>query len=238
MKYEVERLAPGDINEDRRRIICGLLVNGAEFRSRGEPNIAEIMGGVYKANTAQTLRETASREDSGLYVARQGGIALAATIISLQERPDAPHYNNANIPNKLMYMGHFGVSTNDGTWRDLFTDIVGRARSDFGDKEVAGLGAYVSIGDDNELPEAVRRLNPKTYKVFGEEAGVDGYIDGVPGRYRLHTVEFTKGIGRAGLFGSAKKFLTDRFSHLGGTELSPTRPAPAAPKREKVPVAA
>lgn len=238
MGYCVEKLAPEAIDENTRRIVCGLLVNGIEFRSREEPNIAKIMGYVYNASTVQTLQEIASRKDSGLYVARQGQVALAAAIISLQERDGAPRYDDPDKPDNLMYMGHFGVATNDDAWKRHFIDIIKQARSDFGNKKVTGLGAYVSVGDDNELPEAVRRLNPKTYKVFGEEAGVDGYIDGVPGRYRLHTVEFTKGIGRAGLFGSAKKFLTDRFSHLGGTELSPTRPAPAAPKREKVPVAA
>lgn len=238
MGYCVEKLAPEAIDENTRRIVCGLLVNGIEFRSREEPNIAKIMGYVYNASTVQTLQEIASRKDSGLYVARQGQVALAAAIISLQERDGAPRYDDPDKPDNLMYMGHFGVATNDDAWKRHFIDIIKQARSDFGNKKVTGLGAYVSVGDDNELPEAVRRLNPKTYKVFGEEAGVDGYIDGVPGHYRLHTVEFTKGIGRAGLFGSAKKFLTDRFSHLGGTELSPTRPAPAAPKREKVPVAA
>lgn len=238
MGYCVEKLAPEAIDDNTRRIVCSLLVNGVEFRSRGEPNMAKIMGYVYNANTVQTLQEIASREDFGLYVARWGQTALAATIISLQERDGAPRYDDPDKPAGLMYMGHLGVATNDDTWKRHFMGIVKQARSDFGNKKVTGLGAYVSVGDDNELPEAVRRLNPKTYKVFGEEAGVDGYIDGVPGRYRLHTVEFTKGIGRAGLFGSAKKFLTDRFSHLGGTELSPTRPAPAAPKREKVPVAA
>ena len=68
MGYCVEKLAPEAIDENTRRIVCGLLVNGIEFRSREEPNIAKIMGHVYKANTVQTLREMARREDSGLYV--------------------------------------------------------------------------------------------------------------------------------------------------------------------------
>ena len=74
-------------------------------------------------------------------------------------------------------------------------------------------------------------------KVFGGEAGVDGHVDGVPGHYRLHTVEFTKSVARAGLTGLARELLGGRLSHRD-TRLDPGRYAPAAPKREEVPVAA
>lgn len=185
-RVKVEKLRPGDINEETREIVCSLLVNGVEFRSRGEPNIAKIMGYVYKDNTVQTLQEIASREDSGLYVARWGQVTLAATIISLQERDGAPRYDEPDKPDNLMYMGHFGVATNDGTWERHFIDIIKQARSDFGNKKVTGLGAYVSVGDDDELPRAVRNLSPDTYKVFGGEAGVYGTVDGAPGYHRLH----------------------------------------------------
>lgn len=236
-RVEVEKLRPEVVNESMRQIVCGLLVNGIEFRSREEPNMAKIMGHVYNANTVQTLQETASREDSGLYVARWGQVALAATIISLQERDGAPRYDEPDKPDNLMYMGHFGVATNDDAWKRHFMGIIKQARSDFGNKKVTGLGAYVSVGDDNELPRAVRNLSPDTYKVFGGEAGVDGDVDGVPGCYRLHTVEFTKGIGRAGLTGLARKLLEGRFSH-SDTRLDHGRYAPAAPGREEVPVPA
>lgn len=236
MGYCVEKLAPEAIDENTRRIVCGLLVNGIEFRSREEPNIAKIMGHVYKANTVQTLREMARREDSGLYVARWGQAALAATIISLQERDCAPRYDDPDKPAGLMYMGHLGVATNDDTWKRHFMGIVKQARSDFGNKKVTGLGAYVGV-DDNELPRAVEILSPRTYKVFGGEAGVDGHVDGVPGHYRLHTVEFTKSVARAGLTGLARELLGGRLSHRD-TRLDPGRYAPAAPKREEVPVAA
>lgn len=234
---EVEKLRLGDIDESMRQIVCGLLVNGVEFRSREEPNIAKIMGYVYNTNTVQTLQEIASREDSGLYVARWGQVALAATIISLQERDGAPRYDEPDKPDNLMYMGHFGVATNDGTWERHFIDIIKQVRSDFGNKKVTGLGAYVDVDDDDSIPKAVESLNPKTYKVFGGEAGVDGHVDGVPGHYRLHTVEFTKGIGRAGLTGLARKLLEGRFSH-SDTRLDPGRYTPAAPGREEIPVAA
>jgi hypothetical protein len=233
MGYCVEKLAPEAIDENTRRIVCGLLVNGIEFRSREEPNIAKIMGYVYNANTVQTLQEIASRKDSGLYVARQGQVALAAAIISLQERDGAPRYDDPDKPDNLMYMGHFGVATNDDTWKRHFIDIIKQARSDFGNKKVTGLGAYVSVGDDNELPRAVRNLSPKTYKVFGGEAGVDGHVDGAPGCHRLHTVE----LGRAGLTGLARKLLEGRLSHRD-TRLDPGRYTPAAPGREEIPVAA
>jgi|GEM_PF-2125136 hypothetical protein len=243
MGYCVEKLAPEAIDENTRRIVCGLLVNGIEFRSREEPNIAKIMGYVYKDNTVQTLQEIASREDSGLYVARrgqvalaEGQVALAATIISLQERDGAPRYNDPDKPDNLMYMGHFGVATNDDAWKRHFMGIIKQARSDFGNKKVTGLGAYVSVGDDNELPRAVRNLSPDTYRVFGGEAGVYGTVDGAPGHYRLHTVEFTKSIGRAGLTGLARKLLEGRLSHRD-TRLNPGRYAPAAPGREEIPVA-
>ena len=232
-RVEVEKLRPGDINEETREIVCGLLVNGIEFRSREEPNIAKIMGHVYNANTVQTLQEIASREDSGLYVARRGQVALAATIISLQERDGAPRYDDPDKPDNLMYMGHFGVATNDGTWERHFIDIIKQARSDFGNKKVTGLGAYVSVGDDDELPRAIRNLSPDTYKVFGREAGVYGTVDGAPGCYRLHTVE----LGRAGLTGLARELLEGRLSHRD-TRLDPGRYIPAAPKREEVPVPA
>jgi len=236
-RVEVEKLRPGDINEETRRIVCGLLVNGVEFRSRGEPNIAKIMGYVYNANTVQTLQEIASREDSGLYVARQGQVALAATIISLQERR-APRYDEPDKPDNLMYMGYFGVATNDDAWKSHFIDIIKQARSDLlGNKKVTGLGAYVSVGDDNELPRAVRNLSPDTYRVFGGEAGVYGTVDSAPGHYRLHTVEFTKSVGRAGLTGLARELLEGRLSHRD-TRLDPGRYAPAAPKREGIPVPA
>ena len=239
MGYCVEKLAPEAIDENTRRIVCGLLVNGIEFRSREEPNIAEVMNCVYKANTVQTLQEIASREDSGLYVARrgqvalaEGQVALAATIISLQERDGAPRYNDPDKPDNLMYMGHFGMATNDDAWKRHFMGIIKQARSDFGNKKVTGLGAYVSVGDDNELPRVVRNLSPKTYKVFGGEAGVYGTVDGAPGCHRLHTVE----LGRAGLTGLAKLF-EGRLSHRD-TRLDPGRYTPAAPKREEVPVPA
>lgn len=232
MGYCVEKLAPEAIDENTRRIVCGLLVNGIEFRSREEPNIAKIMGHVYNANTVQTLQEIASREDSGLYVAHWGQVALAATIISLQERDGAPRYDDPDKPDNLMYMGHFGVATNDDAWKRHFMGIIKQARSDFGNKKVTGLGAYVSVGDDNELPRAVRNLSPKTYKVFGGEAGVAGHVDGVPGCHRLHTVE----LGRAGLTGLAKLF-EGRLSHRD-TRLDPGRYAPAAPGREGIPVPA
>ena len=234
---EVEKLRLGDIDESMRQIVCGLLVNGVEYRSREEPNIAKIMGYVYNTNTVQTLQEIASREDSGLYVARWGQVALAATIISLQERDGAPRYDEPDKPDNLMYMGHFGVATNDGTWERHFIDIIKQVRSDFGNKKVTGLGAYVDVGDDNKIPKAVENLNPRTYRVFGGEAGVDGYIDGMPGRYRLHTVKFTKEVGRAGLTGLARKLLDDRLSHRG-TRLNPDRYAPATPGREEVPIPA
>ena len=234
---EVKKLRPGDINEETRRIVCGLLVNGIEFRSREEPNIAKIMGYVYNANTVQTLQEIASREDSGLYVARRGQVALAATIISLQERDGAPRYNDPDKPDNLMYMGHFGVATNDDAWKRHFMGIIKQARSDFGNKKVTGLGAYVSVGDDNELPRVVRNLSPKTYKVFGGEAGVYGTVDGAPGCHRLHTVEFTRSVGRAGLTGLARRLLEGRLSHRD-TRLDPGRYTPAVPKREEVPVPA
>lgn len=234
---EVEKRRLGDIDESMRQIVCGLLVNGVEFRSREEPNIAKIMGYVYNTNTVQTLQEIASREDSGLYVARWGQVALAATIISLQERDGAPRYDEPDKPDNLMYMGHFGVATNDGTWERHFIDIIKQVRSDFGNKKVTGLGAYVDVGDDNKIPKAVENLNPRTYRVFGGEAGVDGYIDGMPGRYRLHTVKFTKEVGRAGLTGLARKLLDDRLSHRG-TRLNPDRYAPATPGREEVPIPA
>ena len=236
-RVEVEKLRPGDINEETREIVCGLLVNGIEFRSREEPNIAKIMGYVYEANTVQTLQEIASREDSGLYVVRRGQVALAAAIISLQERDGAPRYDDPNKPDNLMYMGHFGVATNDDTWERHFIGIIKQARSDFGNKKVTGLGAYVDVDDDDNIPKAVENLNPKTYKVFGGEAGVDGYIDGVPGCYRLHTVKFTRNVGRAGLAGLARKLLDDRLSHRD-TRLDPGRYTPAAPRREEIPVAA
>lgn len=237
-RVEVEKLRPGDINEETREIVCSLLVNGIEFRSREEPNMAKIMGYVYNANTVQTLQEIASREDSGLYVARRGQVALAATIISLQERDGAPRYNDPDKPDNLMYMGHFGVATNDDAWKRHFIDIIKQARSDFGNKKVTGLGAYVSVGDDNELPRAVRDLSPDTYKVFGGEAGVDGTVDGVPEHDRLHTVKFTESIGRAGLAGSIRRFLTNRPGLYDDTRLSPDQYIPVAPGREKVPVPA
>ena len=199
--------------------------------------MAKIMGYVYKDNTVQTLQEIASREDSGLYVARPGQVALAATIISLQERDGAPRYDEPDKPDNLMYMGHFGVATNDGTWERHFIDIIKQARADFGNKKVTGLGAYVSVGDDNELPRAVRDLSPDTYKVFGGEAGVYGTVDGAPGHYRLHTVEFTKSVGRAGLTGLARELLEGRFSH-SDTRLDHGRYAPAAPGREGIPIPA
>ena len=236
-RVKVEKLRPEVINESMRQIVCGLLVNGIEFRSREEPNIAKIMDHVYNANTVQTLREIASRKDSGLYVARPGQVALAAAIISLQERDGAPRYDDPDKPDNLMYMGHFGVATNDDTWECHFMDIIKQARSDFGNKEVTGLGAYVDVDDDDSIPKAVENLNPKTYKVFGGKADVDGYIDGVPGCYRLHTVKFTRNVGRAGLTGLARKLLDDRLSHRG-TRLDPGRYAPAAPGREEIPVAA
>ena len=244
-RVEVEKLRPGDINEETREIICGLLVNGIEFRSREEPNIAKIMGYVYKDNTVQTLQEIASRKDSGLYVARQGQVtlaegqvALAAAIISLQERDGAPRYDEPDKPDNLMYMGHFGVATNDGTWKRHFIDIIKQARADFGNKKVKGLGAYVSVGDDNELPRAVRNLSPDTYRVFGGEAGVYGTVDGAPGHYRLHTVEFTKSVGRAGLAGSIKRLLTNRPGLPVDTRLSSDQYISAVPKREEAPVPA
>ena len=239
-RVKVEKLRPEVINESMRQIVCGLLVNGVEFRSREEPNIAEVMNCVYNANTVQTLQEIASREDSGLYVARPGQVALAedqvalaATIISLQERDGAPHYDDPDKPASLMYMGHLGVATNDGTWERHFIDIIKQARSGFGNKKVTGLGAYVSVGDDDELPRAVRNLSPKTYKVFGGEAGVAGHVDGVPGCHRLHTVE----LGRAGLTGLARKLLEGRLSRRD-TRLDPGRYTPTAPKREEVPIPA
>ena len=237
MGYRVEKLAPEAIDENTRKIVCGLLVNGIEFRSQEEPNIAEVMNCVYKANTVQTLQEIASREDSGLYVVRRGQVALAATIISLQERDGAPRYDDPDKPDNLMYMGHFGVATNDGAWKRHFMGIIKQARSDFGNKKVTGLGAYVSVGDDNELPRTVRNLSPDTYRVFGGEAGVYGDVDGMPGCYRLHTVEFTKSVGRAGLTGLARELLEDRLSHRD-TILDPGRYAPAAPGREGIPVPA
>lgn len=236
-RVEVEKLKPEVINERMRQIVCGLLVNGIEFRSREEPNIAEVMNCVYNANTVQTLQEIASREDSGLYVAHWGQVALAATIISLQERGGAPRYDDPDKPDNLMYMGHFGVATNDGTWKRHFIDIIKQARSDFGNKKVTGLGAYVDVDDDDNIPKAVESLNPRTYKVFGGEAGVDGHVDGVPGHYRLHTVEFTKSVGRAGLTGLARELLEGRLSRRD-TRLDPGRYAPAAPGREGIPVPA
>lgn len=243
-RVEVEKLRPGDINEETREIVCSLLVNGVEFRSRGEPNMAKIMGYVYNANTVQTLREMASRKDSGLYVARPGQVALAedqvalaATIISLQERDGAPRYDEPDKPDNLMYMGHFGVATNDDAWKRHFMGIIKQARSDFGNKKVTGLGAYVDVDDDDNIPRAVESLSPRTYKVFGGEAGVYGTVDGAPGHYRLHTVEFTKSVGRAGLTGLARELLEGRLSHRD-TRLDPGRYAPAAPKREEIPVPA
>ena len=61
MGYCVKKLAPEAIDENTRKIVCGLLVNGIEFRSQEEPNIAKIMGYVYEANTVQTLQEIANR---------------------------------------------------------------------------------------------------------------------------------------------------------------------------------
>lgn len=235
---EVKKLRPGDINEETRRIVCGLLVNGIEFHSQEEPNIAKIMGHVYNANTVQTLQEIASREDSGLYVARWGQVALAATIISLQERDGAPRYDDPDKPDNLMYMGHFGVATNDDAWKRHFMGIIKQARSDFGNKKVTGLGAYVDVDDDDNIPRAVESLNPRTYRVFGGEAGVEGTVDGVLGCYRLHTVEFTKSVGRAGLAGSIKRLLTNRPGLPVDTRLSPDQYIPATPGREKVPVPA
>ena len=237
-RVEVEKLRPEVINERMRQIVCGLLVNGIEFRSQEEPNIAEVMDYVYKANTVQTLQEIAREKDSGLYVARWGQVALAAAIISLQERAGAPRYDDPDKPAGLMYMGHFGVATNDDAWKRHFIDIIKQARSDFGNKKVTGLGAYVSVGDDNELPRAVRDLSPDTYKVFGGEAGVDGTVDGVPEHDRLHTVKFTESIGRAGLAGSIRRFLTNRPGLYDDTRLSPDQYIPVAPGREKVPVPA
>lgn len=239
MGYCVKKLAPEAIDENTRKIVCGLLVNGIEFRSQEEPNIAKIMGYVYEANTVQTLQEIASREDSGLYVARWGQVALAAAIISLQERDGAPRYDDPDKPAGLMYMGHLGVATNDDTWRRHFMDIIEQARSDFGNKKVTGLGAYVDVDDDDNIPEAVESLNPRTYKVFGGEAGVYGTVDGAPGYHRLHTVEFTRSVGRAGLAGPIKRFLTSRPGlHGDTTRLNSDQYSPAAPKREEVPVPA
>lgn len=237
-RVKVEKLRPGDINEETRRIVCGLLVNGIEFRSREEPNIAKIMDYVYSANTVQTLQEIASRKDSGLYVAHWGQVALAATIISLQERDGAPRYDEPDKPDNLMYMGHFGVATNDDAWECHFMDIIKQARSDFGNKKVTGLGAYVDVDDDDNIPKAVESLNPETYKVFGGEAGVYGTVDGAPGYHRLHTVEFTRSVGRAGLAGPIKRFLTSRPGLPVDTRISSDRYIPAAPKREGIPVPA
>ena len=122
------------------------------------------MSYVYNTNTVQTLQEIASRKGSGLYVARQGQVtlaegqvALAATIISLQERDGAPRYNDPDKPDNLMYMGHFGVATNDGTWERHFIDIIKQARADFGNKKVTGLGTYVDVDDDDNIPKVVDR---------------------------------------------------------------------------------
>ena len=240
-RVEVEKLRPGDINEETRKIICGLLVNGIEFRSREEPNIAEVMNCVYKANTVQTLREIAREKDSGLYVARWGQVALAAAIISLQERAGAPRYDDPDKPAGLMYMGHLGVVTNDDTWTRHFMGIIKQARSDLGSSEqgvITGLGMYVDVNNDDELPKAVESLNPRAYRVFGGEAGVGGTVDGVPEHDRLHTVEFTKSVGRAGLAGAIERLLMSRPGLHGNTRLSPDQYIPAVPKREEVPVPA
>lgn len=241
MGAEVIRLKPENINEETRKIVCGLLVNGIEFRSLEEPSIAEVMNCVYKANTVQTLQEIASREDSGLYVARWGQVALAAAIISLQERDGAPRYDDPDKPAGLMYMGHLGVAMNDDHWKGYFNNIVRQAKLDLGSSgqgKVTGLGVYVSVNDDDKLPKAVESLNPRTYRVFGGKAGVDGTVDGVPGCRRLHTVEFTKSVGRAGLAGSIKRFLTSRPGRCGDTRLSSDQYIPAVPKREEAPVPA
>lgn len=241
MGYCVEKLVPEAIDENTRKLVCGLLVNGIEFHSQEEPNIAKIMGYVYNANTVQTLREMARREDSGLYVARWGQAALATTAISLQEGDGAPHYDDPDKPAGLMYMGHLGVATNDDAWKRHFMGIIKQARSDLGSSEqgvITGLGVYVDVNNDDELPKAVESLNPRTYRVFGGEAGVYGTADGVPGHYRLHTVEFTKGIGRAGLAGSIKRLLTNRPGPHDNIRLSSDQYIPAAPGREEVPVAA
>ena len=240
-RVEVEKLRPGDINEETREIVCGLLVNGIEFRSREEPNIAKIMGYVYNTNTVQALREMARREDSGLYVARWGQAALAAAIISLQERDGAPHYDDPDKPAGLMYMGHLGVATNDDTWRRHFMGIIKQARSDLGSSEqgfITGLGMYVDVNNDDELPKAVESLNPRTYRVFGGEAGVEGTVDGVPGCYRLHTVELTRSVGRAGLAESIERLLMSRPGLYDDTRLSPDQYIPVAPGREGIPVPA
>ena len=174
-------------------------------------------------------------------MARWGQVALAAAVISLQERDGAPHYDDPDKPAGLMYMGHLGVATNDDAWRRHFMGIIKQARSDLGSSErgvITGLGMYIDVNNDDELPKAVESLNPRTYKVFGGEAGVDGHVDGMPGHYRLHTVEFTKGIGRAGLAGSIKRLLTSKPGLHGDTRLSSDQYIPAAPGREKVPIPA
>ena len=241
-RVEVKKLRPGDINEETRKIVCDLLVNGIEFHSQEEPKIADVMNCVYKANTVQTLQEIAREKDSGLYVAHWGQVALAAAIISLQERDGAPRYDDPDKPAGLMYMGHLGMATNDDTWRRHFMGIIKQARSDLGSSEqgvATGLGMYIDVNNDDELPRAVESLNPRTYRVFGGEAGVDGDVDGMPGCYRLHTVEFTKSVGRAGLAGSIKRFLMSRPGlHGDTTRLNSDQYTPAVPKREKVPVPA
>ncbi len=241
MGYCVKKLAPEAIDENTRKIVCGLWINGIEFRSQEEPKIAEVMNCVYKANTVQTLQEIAREKDSGLYVTRWGQVALAAAIISLQERDGAPRYDEPDKPDNLMYMGHFGVATNDDTWKRHFMGIIKQARSDLGDSEqgvVTGLGMYIDVNNDDELPRAVESLNPRTYRVFGGEAGIDGDVDGVPGCYRLHTVEFTKSLGRAGLAGSIKRLLTNRPGLPVDTRLSSDQYIPAVPKREGIPIPA
>ena len=50
-------------------------------------------------------------------------MALATAIISLQERDGVPRYDEPDKPDNLMYMGHFGVATNDDTWKRHFMGI-------------------------------------------------------------------------------------------------------------------
>lgn len=238
-EIRIGRLTPDEIDDECAESIRDIWLRAGNLIGEGQTN-PDLTRAVCDINSPDNLRREVRRRDSGIYAVKRLGsdALLAAAKVTTKKGRVAPQYGD-NQAGRPIYMETFGVSDDaEGAWSDYLKDIVEQAREDFGRSmrsRVTKLCAYASPGADERFPDAVRRVNPRTYEKHGGEVGSFGVVGRLAGRYSRHDVEFdVPQTARvlAGLGGAALSLLGNLRGPLG-------KPVPARTgSTEEVPIAA
>ena len=196
--FLVERLQGCQIDESLRKDMCEIWLE--ELINHQSVDVCRAFEQIYnKKNTGvDVLREQASSEQGGVYVAwgigKEGLLAVAR--VSTKDSLGLSEQLCQDGSATAVYLDNYAVKSRvpEHESGSLFREIVNRARRDLILGRVAFLRRYLDERSEVDrgcviIDEHVRAINPPTYE-YSDGVMKDGWVGGVNGDWRLHSVQF------------------------------------------------